>query len=159
MLLSAHMFLRLQNPSSVHNRLRFFHSQHIPLICLPSSISGFSLVGDLLVQLVGHTIRMNFGFKSKPSGIPFLRITYRACMIQCHDMYRFSLLSLADIKRTDFWRYFCFLFCKFGRLFVLLSEIYGINFINFSLFLHGDKIFTNMSVYKLRIYFLSHNTF
>ena len=28
-------------------------------------------------KLVGHTIRMNFGIKSKPSGMPFARITYR----------------------------------------------------------------------------------
>ena len=91
--------------SQMHYRLRFFHGQHIPQICLPF---GISLVGDLLVQLVGYIIRINFGFKSKPSGMPFPRITYRACIIQCHDVCRLSSLSMVDIQSTDFRRSFCF---------------------------------------------------
>ena len=30
----TYMFLRLHKPSSAHNRLRFYHGQHIPRICL-----------------------------------------------------------------------------------------------------------------------------
>ena len=87
-IIPGHMFLSLQKPSSLQNRLHFFHGQHIPWIYLPSNMSGISLVGDLFVQLVWYIIRMNFGFKSKPTGMPFARITYRACMILCHDEYR-----------------------------------------------------------------------
>ena len=106
--MSVHMLHRLQKPSSVHNRLCFFHCQHIPRMCLPSSMSGISLVGDLFVQLVGHTIRMNFSFNPNPSGMQFPRITYRACMIQCPDAYRLSSLCVADTQSNHFRRPFCF---------------------------------------------------
>ena len=107
-IMPVHMFLRLHKPSPVHNRIRFFHGQHIPRICLSSSMSEISLVCDLLEQQVRHRIRMNLGFKSKPSGMLFPKITYRASMIQCYDVYRLSSLSVADTQSTDFRRSFCF---------------------------------------------------
>ena len=116
-IVTVYMFLRLHKSSSVLNSLSFFHGQHIPRIYLSSSMSGKSLVGDLLVQLVKHTMRMNFGFKSEPSGMPFPRITYRACLIQCYDVYRLSSLSVADTQSTDFR---CFLFFFFVNLIVYL---------------------------------------
>ena len=103
----VYMFLTLHKPSSVHKRLSFFHGQHIPGICLRWSRSGISLAGVLLVHLVRHTIRMNVGFKWKPSRMLFPRITYRASMIQCHDVYRLSSLSMADIQSTDIRRSLC----------------------------------------------------
>ena len=126
-----------QNNARAHvseNAKVFFSAEQVallPWLIYSPDMSGISLVSDLLVQLVGITIRMNFGFKSKPTGIPFPRITYRACMVQSHDC--------TGSHRSAWWTHkvlisdvpFVFFFCKFDRLFVLLSEIYGINFINF----------------------------
>ncbi|KFM68334.1 hypothetical protein X975_26276, partial [Stegodyphus mimosarum] len=142
----VYMFLRLHKSSLGHNRFRFFHSLLIHRLCRPLSMSEISSVGDSLVDLVGHILRLNFGVKSKPYGILFPKITFKTCMIQCHEVYRLSSLRMADTQSTDFRRFPPFFSCKFHRLFEPLSVICGINFIYFRQFLHGVAFFTNIGV-------------
>ena len=86
----------LHKPSSLY-KFCFFHGLLISCVCCLLSMSGISLVTNSSIQLVGHTVKVNFGvIKSNPSGMLFFRVTFRTCMIQCHNVYRLSSLSMAD---------------------------------------------------------------
>lgn len=128
---------------------RFFNG--LFQICHPLIMSGISSVIYLLIQVVVHTVRLNFSVKSKPSGM----ISDSEPVWFNATMYKGFHHSAWQTYKVLIYDVIIFLSCKFNRLFVLLSVIHGTHFINFWEFLHGIAIFINMCSFHTQYIFLN----
>ncbi|GFU40354.1 hypothetical protein TNCV_4255361 [Trichonephila clavipes] len=91
-------------------KLRKCQSLAYSWICGPLIMSGILSMGEAsyIEYRSGAYSKTALGVKSKPPGMPFPRLTFRACMIQCHDLYGFLSLSVEDTQSTGFRRHSCF---------------------------------------------------